>query len=76
MNLTTVAGVTEAITKLLSNPPKDKPNSQMLEALDSVVALVEKRYKDNVSVADAMQKVRTAYNLQPKAELSHSMEDK
>ncbi|MFN6304372.1 MAG: hypothetical protein ACK42H_19470 [Planctomycetota bacterium] len=68
MNLTTVTGVTEAITKLLSEKPKDKPSPQMLAALDAVVGLVEKKYSNNASVTDAMQKVRTTFNLKPEAD--------
>lgn len=68
MNLTTVAGVTEAITKLIAQPPKDKPSPQMLTALSAVVKLVEGRYSSNASVTEAMKKIRAAYNLKPEAD--------
>lgn len=73
MKLATVADVTEAISKLLAEPRKEKPSKLMLEALDAVVSQIESRSRGSETINQAMTKVREACGIAKPTEKADSL---
>ena len=65
--LSTIDGITAAVTRLLTQPKDASTSPAMLAALDAVLTQIEKNSKGRQGIEQMVAQCRAAYQLKPKA---------